>query len=41
MAQADVQQAKVDVAKKNFTQDNNKDLETLLSSYKTIGNSSL
>ena len=41
MAQADVQQAKVNVAKKNFTQDNNKDLETLLSSYKTIGNSSL
>lgn len=59
MAQADVQQAKVDVAKKDFAQDNekyiihtsngskynygaaNKDLETLLSSYKTIGNSSL
>lgn len=59
MAQADVQQAKVDVAKKDFTQDNekyvirtqngpvynygaaNQDLETLLSSYKTIGNSSL
>ena len=59
MAQADVQQAKVDIAKKDFAQDNekyiihtrngsmynygaaNKDLETLLSSYKTIGNSSL
>lgn len=59
MAQADVQQAKVNVAKKDFVQNNerylthakssskynygaaNKDLETLLSSYKTIGNSSL
>lgn len=59
MVQADVQQAKVDVAKKDFVQNNerylthakssspynygaaNKNLETLLSSYKTIGNSSL
>lgn len=42
MAQADVQQTKVDVAKKDFAQDNeNKDLEALLSSYKTMGNSSL
>ena len=42
MAQADVQQAKVNVAKKDFAQDNEKkDLENLLSSYKTIGNSSL